>query len=202
MKLFRTCAITILAVIAIMGTNNAFAEEKSVAVNINNDDVEVNYYGESDYSEYSKVKTGFGGLKAVDEFDNSNTYIHASFSNTGLTDLSGIIFGVGFDISTAYITDLKKLYPAVGLMVKGGYILPLSTLTTITGTATYAPKALCLAGDMESFSDFRAEAEVEVIDGGSVYIGYRDIAYSLVDADDYSFSQTAYAGFKVRFGGK
>jgi hypothetical protein len=201
MKLFRTCAIITWAVIAVTGTSNASANSRTLAVNINDDDVELSYYGESEYSEYSKIKTGYGGLKAVDEFGNTNTYVHASFSNTGLTDFSGIIFGVGFDISASYIGESEKLYSAVGLMVKAGYIFPFRTLTTLMGSVSYAPQTLCLSDDLESFSDFRIQAEVEIIDGGSIYIGYRDIVYNLVDAPNYTFNQAPYAGFKLRFGG-
>jgi hypothetical protein len=190
-----------LAVTAIAGTENAYAESRTLAVNINDNDVELNYYSESEYSEYSKIKKGYGGLKAVDEFGDSNTYVHASFSNTGLTDLSGIIFGIGFDVSASYIGKSEKVYTAIGLMVKAGYIFPLSTLTTLIGSISYAPQTLCISEDLENFSDFRIDLEVEVIDGGAVFVGYRDISYNLVNAPDYTFNQAPYAGFKLQFGG-
>lgn len=200
MRFIRTFTTIVLAVITIYGPTNALANNKTVAVNINNDDVEFNYYSENELSEYSKLTTGLGGMSAVDEFDEKNTFIHTSFSTAGLTDLSGIISGIGFDVTAAYIQKSEKFYPAVGLMVKAGYIFPLNTLTTLVGSISYAPQTLCLSEDMEGFTSFLVDLEVEVIDGGSVYVGYRDISYNLVDAPDYTFNSAPYAGFKLRFG--
>lgn len=179
--------------------SEAVASEKSVALNINDDDLEVAMFLESDISRNSKIVYELSGLSAVDEFDNKYSTALVGIENIGLTDLKGIIFGLGFNAHTLYNDDTEDTFSALALRARVGYVLPVMIKTTISGVVNYAPESLCFSGDIEKYTNTKVEAEVDVIDGGRVVVGYRNIVYGLDGGDDYKYNSAVYGGFKLVF---
>lgn len=200
MKFVKSTTVAFFTISILLSQTDISSAAQSLAINLNDrDEVELTFIGESKYSENTTIKNETGVLSALDELDNKNIYAHTGFSNTGLTDIPGIVFGLGIDLAGSYIDKSQDSYAAVALKLKLGYVLPFRILTTVSGAVSYAPKTLCLSNNINNFSDTRIEIDFDVIDGGTIFVGTRDIKYGIPDNGTFTLNKSGYGGFKIHF---
>ncbi len=182
----------LLSTLLLSGLVNA---ESSIGLDINNEDVEI--IGSYDLS--SDIGYNVGGTS----FSIDGSYLHSEdddLINIGFSGESaleaapGLIFGFG--LKTAFSDDFIAL-PILG---KIKYILPLDSdipTSSLLLSYAYAPSVLTFS-DGETYSDFRAEAGIEVISSMHIFAGYRNIDTNY-EYGDYKLNDSFYGGFKMSF---
>jgi len=183
-------------------------------VNINNDDLEVDYSSVQSWSRNSQTFYGFGALNAYDNDGIQNTLYNVTLTQVGYTDIKGVGFGIGlrgvFTLLNKDVDPYMDQHPdgkgsekevgALGLRMKLTYTFPVRVKTILAGTYNYAPRSLSFTQDLESFTESRVELSAEPIDGGWVYLGYRAIDFSFEDGGGtYALNHKAYGGIKIYF---
>lgn len=168
--------------------------QSSIGLDINNEDLEV--------------------LAALDlntfaDYSDSTTYIldgyylHTDEDNLFSVGISGEntfqgIEGLSLGFGAKFIgTDNFMALPLFG---KVTYLLPLidSIPTTSLGASfAYAPSVLTFS-DGESYTEFRVEADMEIITNIHLFTGYRNIDTEY-DKYDKTFNDSFYAGMKLSF---
>ena len=168
--------------------------QSSIGLNINDEDIEV---------------TASINLNALTYYSDSTSYtLDASYLHTDGDDLVAVGVGaentfqglqglaLGLGIKSVFADD----FIAIPFFVNAKYTLPLSysipTTSLITSLA-YSPSVLTFS-DGESYMEFRAEADMEVITNVHLFAGYRNI-----DTDyeryDFNFNDSFYGGMKLSF---
>lgn len=181
-----------------------------VEININEEDLEVDYASITNWSRNSQTYFGAGFFNAYDEDGIQNTLYNVTMTQVGYTDLKGVAFGIGvrgvFGLLNGELDidqdgkESEKEIAALGMRVKLLYTFPLRVKTMLVGTYNYAPKSLSFSEDLERYSEYRVELNIEPIDGGWVYAGMRGIDFKFEHLDDtYTLNKTAYAGIKIFF---
>jgi len=184
-------------------------EAGSVAeININEEDLEVDYAAVKNWSRNSQTFFGAGFLNAYDDDGIKNTLYNVTLTQVGYTDIKGVAFGIGVRSVFGLLNEelnidgdgKEKEVLALGMRVKLLYTFPLRVKTILSGTYNYAPKSLSFSPDLERYSEYRVELNIEPIDGGWVYAGMRGIDFKFETHDDaYTLNKTAYAGIKIYF---
>ncbi len=170
--------------------------ENNIAVNINNEDVELSgaYNLNSTLGYDSSVNT-FIELSYLHNTNDTNDLFTLGFNGeNSLEAAPGLIFGLGFKL--AYAKD----FMAVPLLGKLRYILPFDSdipTTSLFTSYAYAPSALTFF-DGENYSEFKLEADVELITNIHIFTGYRNIDTDYLDVG-YKLNDSFYAGLKVAF---
>lgn len=168
--------------------------QSSIGININDEDLEIlaalDLNAFVDYSDST--------VYLVDGY-----YLHTDGDDLFALGLSGenTFQGVeglvlGFGARFVFADDFTAL-PLFGKVI---YTLPLidSIPTTSLGaTFAYAPSVLTFS-DGESYSEFRVEADMEVIQNIHLFVGYRNIDTEY-EHYDKSFNDSFYAGMKLSF---
>jgi len=177
----------------LLGTAFLYAET-GIGLDINNEDVEIlgeiNFNSWADYSSSTTYLLDINFLHTED--DNL-----ASIGFSGQNSLQGLEgLSLSFGAKLVYTDD----FMALPLMAKASYLLPLTDTipsTSLSLSYSYAPSVLTFI-DGDNYSEFRAEADMEVISNIHIFAGYRDI-----DTDyehrDYNFNDSFYGGLKVGF---
>jgi hypothetical protein len=91
-------------------------------------------------------------------------------------------------------------FMALPLMAKGIYILPLNDsipTTSLVTSLAYAPSVLSFR-DGDNYSEFRFEANMEVISNVHIFTGYRNINTDY-ETGDHTFNNSFYGGLKLSF---
>jgi len=201
----------LLGLFLILGlTGEAAAREAGsvVEININEEDLEVDYASVTNWSRNSQTYFGAGFFNAYDEDGVQNTLYNVTLTQVGYTDIKGVAFGIGVRGVFGLINEevnidgdgKEKEIAALGMRLKLLYTFPLRVKTMLVGTYNYAPKSLSFSEDLERYSEYRVELNVEPIDGGWVYCGLRGIDFKFEHLDDaYTLNKTAYAGIKIFF---
>ena len=173
--------------------------ESSIGLDINADDVEL---------------LGAFNLNSSIGYDGGTSYmIDASYLHNENDDLftvglsgenaleaaPGLIFGFGFK---AVFSEDFMAFPLLG---KVKYILPFDgdiPTTSLLASYAYAPSVLTFS-DGDSYSEFRAEADIEVISNIHVFAGYRNIDtdYDLEEnrIGEYKLNDSWFGGLKLSF---
>jgi len=184
-------------------SSTAYAADKMIDINVNSDDLEVQFNGTKKWSRDSKTIFRGGFLKSYDDRrDESDVIANGGVVHYGYTDVKGLEFGIGLNGVTGTIENGRKDRDvlALGLRMQLSYVLPFKLKTVVSGIVNYAPRALCFADKMEKYQDYRLELAAEVINGGWLYAGIRDVAFGYEDLkDDYTFNDNAYVGFRFHF---
>ncbi len=173
--------------------------ESSIGLDINSEDVEllgainlnstIGYTGGTSYL----VDASY-----LHNEDNDLFTIGLSGENS-LEAAPGLIFGFGF--KAAFAED----FMAIPLLGKVRYILPFDSdipTTSFLASFAYAPSVLTFS-DGETYSELRAEADMEVISNIHVFAGYRNIDTDY-DIDEnrigeYKLNDSFYGGLKLSF---
>ncbi len=179
-----------------------------VEININEEDLEVDYASVTNWSRNSQTYFGAGFFNAYDDNGIKNTLYNVTLTQVGYTDIKGVAFGIGVRSVFGILNEelnidgdgKEKEVAALGMRLKLLYTFPLRVKTMLVGTYNYAPKSLSFSKDLERYSEYRLELNVEPIDGGWVYAGLRGIDFKFETHDEaYTLNKTAYAGIKIFF---
>ncbi len=168
--------------------------QSSIGLDINNEDLEV---------------VAAIDLNAFADYSDSTTYlVDGYYLNTN----DGNLFAIGLSGENSF-QGLEGLtlgfgarfvfadnFTALPLFGKAIYVLPLiDTIptTSIGASFAYAPSVLTFT-DGESYTEFRLEADMEVIQNIHLFAGYRnlDTEYKTYDK---TFNDSFYGGMKLSF---
>jgi len=186
----------LLSTLLLTGISHA---ESSVGLDINADDVEL---------------LGAFNLNSSIGYTGGTSYIiDASYLHNDIDDLftlglsgenaleaaPGLIFGFGFK---AVFSEDFMAFPLLG---KVKYILPFDSdipTTSVLASYAYAPSVLTfLDGDI--YSEFRLDADMEVISNIHVFVGYRNIDTDYDREEnpigEYKLNDSWYGGLKLSF---
>ena len=168
--------------------------QNTIGLNINSDDLEV---------------LGAMNLNSFADYSDSTTYIidasylHTDGDNLSTIGLSGqnTLQGVeGLALAFGAKLVFADNYFALPLFGKASYALPLNDsipTTSVAASLAYAPSVLSFS-NAESYTEFRIEADMEVISNIHLYTGYRNIDTEY-DRYDKTFNSSFYGGMKLSF---
>ena len=194
-----------LALIALTAIS-AFAMHNA-EININDKDLELSLnldMGQfNDTLDTDSTYLGISYLKASDEHSDAiidttgfyelNFLVKREVSDTGIT------FGIG--VKANYTKVQEESFSTFPLGVEAEYVLPTKLPIGFGGSLYYAPESLAFA-DANGFLEYKLEGRVEVIDRGSIIIGYRNINTDFkVDGTKYdiNYNTSGYFGFRFDF---
>ena len=172
----------------------ALHAERNVGIDINSKDVE--------------VITSFSLNQLNYYTDGTNYVIDASYLHTENNTLTTIGFsgenafqGIqGLSLSFGLKAAIASDFIALPLYAKAIYRLPLNDRvppTYLTTSFAYAPSVLSFS-DAESYTEFRFEADMEVISNIHIFTGYRNINTKFIDTKK-TWDNHFYAGLKFSF---
>ena len=168
--------------------------QSSVGLNINHDDLEVLDSIDLNALTYYSDSTSY----ILDA-----SYLHTDGDNLTTVGLSGESnfqgvegLTLGFGAKLIFASD----YMALPLFAKARYTLPLNDSipsTSLSTSLAYAPSVLTFR-DGESYTEFRVEADMEIISSIHLFTGYRNIDTEY-DTFDKTFNNSFYGGMKLSF---
>jgi len=181
----------------------------SAEININQKDLELGL--NLDMGQYNRTvepDTTFLGLRYLngnsynsnDENGNKvNTKYFAELNFMIKQEIknSGLKVGLGVKTNISSVSDLTFISIPLGLNLS--YELPLKNFIPIEIGAEvyYAPESLSFS-DASNYLEYRAGLRLEVIERGSIFLGYRDINTNYIGYD-VTYNKSAYFGFKFEF---
>jgi len=168
--------------------------ETSLSLNINDEDLELqtelNFNALTDYSSGTTYILGANYL-------HTNRDDLATISFSGENSLQGIY---GLTLAFGLKTVITDDFLALPLFAKAVYDLPLIDsipTTSLVTSLAYAPSVLSFS-DAEKYTEFRIEADIEVISNIHIFTGYRTIDTDY-ETYDKSFNDSFYGGLKISF---
>lgn len=168
--------------------------QSSIGLNINSDDLEVAASIDLNALTYYSDSTSYTLDASYLHTDGDNlTTLGVSAQNT-FQGVEGLALGLGIK---SVFTDN---FIAVPLFAKAKYTLPFNYSIPTTFIATslaYAPSVLTFR-DGESYTEFRVEADMEIITNVHLFTGYRNIDTEY-DTYDKTFNNSFYGGMKLSF---
>ncbi|MDR2905991.1 MAG: hypothetical protein LBU73_08570 [Helicobacteraceae bacterium] len=180
-----------------------FAFENSVFINLNSNDLEGGYEA---ISQITKNTSGFFGVRAMqgdDKYDNMQTNASAHFKAVGLTPLEGVAVGLGVKAFGVWLNKEDKVLFAAPLGAAVIYSFPFAIQTSISLSYDFAPTALCFK-NCARYTEARAEFSIEPIDGGMIFVGWRDMDFKIkydgvVLKEKYELNRSFYGGLRLSF---
>lgn len=168
--------------------------ESSIGLDINSEDVEV-------LASYNFNESM--GLTGGTEYHVDLSYLHNDnddlvtlgvSAGSSLEAAPDLHFAFGF--KSAFAED----FMALPLFAEVTYLLPLPNAipnTRLLTSFAYAPSVLTFS-DGENYSEFRLEADMEVINNIHLFAGYRNIETNY-EFRDYTVSDNFFGGLKLNF---
>jgi len=183
---------------------SAFAMH-SAEININDKDLELR--ANIDLGQFNSTVepdttfVGFTYLNGNDDNANANIsgYAEASFLMKREIQDSGVIFGIG--IKSNYTKVRNESFMSIPLGLEVGYTLPVDIPVVFGAKIYYAPESLSFS-NAESFLEYRTDVSIEVIEKGSLILGYRNIDTNIEISNttiDANYNESAYFGFRFAF---
>jgi len=174
------------------------------SINLNNDDIEVGAnidLGELNQSDYPDAYFLTLGLLDVGRHTNIEPLYSAGFMlRQPISGTGGLKFGIG--VKGTHLKAGMLTHASIPVNVGLSYTLPLDFVMPIyiSGDLSYAPSVLSFE-DADRYFEGRTELGLQIIEQGSLFVGYRkiDANFKAGLGGKYTFSDTAYVGFKVRF---
>ncbi len=174
------------------------------SLNLNNDDIEVKGnidLGELNQSDYPDTYFLTLGFLDVDNKESTDPLLSAGFMlRQDITGAQGLKFGIG--MTGVYTKVANESYAAVPINAELAYTLPIDFAMPVilSGRLAYAPSVLSFK-DADRYFEGRAELGLQIVEQGTLFIGYRKITTDFEDnrGGDYTYNDTGYIGFKVRF---
>lgn len=114
------------------------------------------------------------------------------------------------DVDVAAGLGIRAVYTGIdhdsgGIVALGGQLegrMPSMNRLGLTGYAYYGPEVLAF-GDVNDYREFGVAVDYELIRGGSVYVGYRNItqSFDLLQGfkSDVEVEDSAHIGFRLKF---
>jgi len=181
----------LLSTLLLTGISHA---ESSIGLDINADDVELL----GAFNLNSSIGYTGGTSYIIDASylhnENNDLFTIGLSGENSLEAAPGLIFGFGF--KTAFSEDFMA-FPLLG---KVKYILPFDSdipTTSVLASYAYAPSVLTFL-DGDTYSEFRLDADMEVISNIHVFVGYRNI-YTDYETHEYQLNDSYYGGLKLSF---
>jgi len=188
----------ILLLLALL--NSLLFAQNNIGMNLNNEDIElqgswdiVNLTDYSNGTHYlinaNYLHTKSDSFKTGEHFVQVGLFAQNSFLNTQALLLS-------FGMKAVMTNDYIAIVPSG----KAQYTLDLGLdvpPTFISAEVSYAPSLLSFM-DATSYTDFRVEADMEVIPNILLYGGYRHIETAYVDYTE-ALNDSLFAGMKITF---
>jgi hypothetical protein len=172
---------------------NILHAENSLGININSDDVEVlasvNLNSLTNYADGTTYILDLSYLHADD-----NLLAVGISGQNAFQSLEGLTLAFGLK---GIMADEFLAFP---LTAKAVYRLPLNAMippTSLITSFAYAPSVLSFQ-DAESYTEFRVEADMEVISNIHIFTGYRNIDTEY-ERTDKTFNSSFYGGLKLSF---
>ncbi len=166
----------------------------SIGININSEDVEVQ---------------GSANLNSTLGMTGSTTYLfdaqylhtkHANMTTVGISGENSLEAAQGLTLGFGMKAAFADNFFALPFMAKATFTLPFDSdipTTSLKAYFAYAPSVLTFI-DGESYSEFRTEADMEVISNIHIFAGYRNIDTNY-DHKDYNYNDSFYGGLKLSF---
>jgi len=176
--------------------------ESGVGLNINEKDLEIE--GIIDSRNLKALQTSSTVFQADINFLNENEENKLIGVGLGATNLVEGVEGLEATLGAKFIwAELgSKDFTAAPLMGKVRYTFPPLMYNippvSVEGKLLYAPKVLAF-GDSEEYREFRANVDVQVIESGNIYVGYRNIHAHYDGIGNYLFDNSFYAGIKILY---
>lgn len=194
------CALGLVTQLSARGNN-------LIDVNINNEDLEMEYTSINEWSRNSQTYFSAGVLNAYDADDIHHVLYTVTMTQVGLTDLRGVGFGIGFrgvftvldEAVDPYGQNDAREVGALGVRAKVMYTFPIRVKTILSGTVNYGPRSLSVNREMEQYREYRIDVNAEPIDGGWVYAGFRTIEFKFDNGEVYDLNSKLYVGMKIYF---
>ena len=128
-----------------------------------------------------------------------NGYLEANFLMKREIQNSGVTFGIG--VKTNYTKANEYSFMSIPLGLEVGYNLPTAIPVSLGAKVYYAPESLSIL-DADSFLEYRLDVNIEIIERGSIVLGYRNIDTNFEVASNSSklnYNSSAYFGFRFAF---
>ena len=182
---------------------SAFAMHNA-EININEADLEVAAkFDIGQFNENVEPNTVFVGGRFLNgdakHSTNSNTAIDPYFEVNFLMQKeiakSGVYLGLGAKV------NYTKDYSALPLGLEFKFTIPAPQLVPmyLNGSVYYAPSVLAFS-DAKDFLEYRISYDVEIINNGSITVGYRSLNTNYTTAvGTFNYNKSWYAGFKFAF---
>ena len=108
-----------------------------------------------------------------------------------------VTFGIG--VKAVYTKLNSKSYTSLPLGVEAAYRLPINAALPVRVGASfyYAPESLSF-NSAEGYMEHRIYADIEIVNNGSITVGYRNIETDTTQAD-LTYNDKFYVGFKFAF---
>jgi len=173
---------------------SSIQSQNNIGLDINADDVEVlGSINLNTFADYANGTTYILDVNYLHTDGDNMTSVGVSGQNT-FQGVEGLTLAFGLK---GVIADDFLAFP---LMVKGVYTLPLNhsiPTTSLTLNLAYAPSVLSFR-EAESYSDFRLEADMEMISNVHIFTGYRNLKTNYEEGDK-TFNNSFYGGLKLSF---
>ncbi len=199
-KMFKKIAITTLL------STGLLLAESSAGININETDLEIE--GTIDSRNLASMQTSSTifqvdfNLINIEEDDFDAKLVGIGFGATNqLEGVEGVelTFGTKFIWSNVDTNEDDDGFKALPLMAKLRYSFPPLMFNippvALEAKVLYAPGALSF-GDAESYREFRASADMEMIENVRIYGGYRNINTGFALDDSFTFNNGFFGGIK------
>lgn len=168
--------------------------QSNVGLNINNEDLEVVASIDINALTYYSDSTSYTLDASYLHTDGDNLTTVGLGAESTFQGVEGLALGLG--IKSVFADD----YIAIPFFAKAKYTLPLNysiPTTSLVTTLAYAPSVLAFS-DAESYTEFRVEADMEIITNVHLFAGYRNIDTEY-NTDDITFNNSFYGGMKLSF---
>jgi hypothetical protein len=185
------------SILIILIFSSSLFSSDTIALNMNSDSVEI---------EGSRDITGYISSDGTTHYNVEASYLNHTYHylfGTGISASGEVsqIDGLKFALGAKFIMSDNKQdsFFAIPLMAKAIYKLPIDEipLSYVSAKFLYAPSSLSFS-DALSYSEFRIQADVEIIDNISLFSGYRTID---TEYEEYgkSIDKSMYGGVEMKF---
>ena len=168
--------------------------QSNVGININDEDLEVSASIDLNALTYYSDSTSYTLDASYLHTDGDNLTTVGVSAESTFQGVEGLALGLG--IKSVFADD----FIAIPFFAKARYTLPFNysiPTTSLTTSLAYAPSVLSFS-DAESYTEFRMEADMEVITNVHLFTGYRNIDTEY-DTHDETFNNSFYGGMKLSF---
>ncbi|HEY9190984.1 MAG TPA: YfaZ family outer membrane protein [Sulfurovum sp.] len=167
--------------------------QSSVGLNINDEDLEVRASIDLNALTYYSDSTSYTLDGSYLHTDGDNLTTFGVSAQNRFQGVEGLTLGLG--IKSVFTDD----FAALPFCAKAKYTLPFYSIpaTSLATSLAYAPAVLTFR-DGESYTEFRVEADMEVITNVHLFAGYRNIDTEY-ETYDRTFNNSFYGGMKLSF---
>jgi len=179
--------------------------ESGIGVNINEQDLEIE--GILDSRNLQAMQTSSTIYQADVNFLYDNEQAKLISGGIGATNKVEGVEGLEATLGLKYVwaevgLNQNSSFNAVPFLAKVRYTFPPLMYNippvSIEGKFLFAPKVLSF-GNSQLYKEFRLNAEMEVIESGSIYAGYRNIHTKYDGISNSLFNNSFYGGIKITY---